>query len=110
MIQYTTPTQTFRVKKIDITPYKIYLTFTQGNRRLTKTGDDLTVRKETVGQDVNTLISVMLSQQETAFFRTDSYVYVKVNWIDSNGVRGSSKTAYFSMESNLLDEVISYDD
>lgn len=110
MIQYTTPTISLSVEKVDLTGKDIYVSLEQGNIRLTKSGEDLTVSVETVEQQPITSISFILTQEESATFNENKSVSVQVNWISSDGIRAATMIKSFGVMRNLLDEVIAYDD
>lgn len=110
MINYTTPTITLVVEGVDLTGKDIYATLEQGCRQLTKKGSEMTVTTETVGQRTDTVLTMVLSQEESASFDFNRNVYIQVNWIASNGVRAATEIKAILVMKNLLDEVISYGD
>lgn len=103
MIRYTTPAIPLTIEGKDITAHDIYVTFEQGSLELTKTGTDLVVSFS----DPDTLITVTLTQEETAAF-SEAPVTVQVNWITSSGVRGATVKKTISVHGNLLEEVLAY--
>ena len=110
MINYTTPTISLIVEGVDITSNDVYVTLEQGNNELTKSGSDLTIAAETVGQQTNTNISFVLTQEESASFRFNASVAVQVNWISAQGVRAATEIKNVGVMRNLLDKVIAYGD
>ena len=106
MIRYTTPTIQLTVEGADLTDNDVYVTLQQGNVKLTKSGEDLTVTTETVLQQTNSIILFTLSQEESASFKMNSNVQVQVNWISASGVRAATEIANIGAFANLLDEVI----
>lgn len=77
----------------------VYMTFRQGSRKLTKTGDDLTIE----GGDV----SCALTQSETLYFvSTDSPVEVQVNWTYDDGSRGQTSIEKIDLGRTLEPEVL----
>ena len=108
MINYTTPTIHLIVEGVDISSDEIYVTLEQGQTELTKTGTDLTVTAVTVGQNTDTDIVLVLSQEESASFNPCKNVMVQVNWISSAGVRDATEIKTINVMKNLLDEVIEY--
>lgn len=110
MIRYTTPTLDFRVKGIDLTVGNkdLWVSIEQGNVELEKRGADLTVTTDTHEQVTDTLISVMLTQTESASFCENAKGLVQVNWIDENGVRGATNIKAIDIYRNLLNKVIEY--
>lgn len=110
MIKYTTPTITLVVEGADLTGKDIYATLEQGCRQLTKKGSDMTVSTEVVDDRTDTVLTMVLSQEETATFDFNRNVSIQVNWIASNGVRAATEIKAILVMKNLLDEVISYGD
>ena len=108
MINYTTPTIELTVEGVDLTAQDIYVSVEQGAKELTKTGADLTVEAETVGQVTNTNISFTLTQEESAAFQYGKQVSVQVNWISVSGVRAATEIKNIPVFKNLLAEVIEY--
>lgn len=109
MINYTTPTLTLVVDGINISTYDIYATLEQGLNKLTKTGDELTVDTETVGQKTNTVITMTLTQQESATFFYDKPVNAQVNWL-VDGKRFATDIKTIPVMRNLLNRVIEVDE
>ena len=106
MIQYTTPTLTVRVKNVALTNTdEVWLTLQPHDTQVLK-GEPLTIEDpsfETDGDD--TLVSVKLTQAQSASLATGS-VWAQVNWLSTDGTRGATKRTNFSVELNLLDEVL----
>lgn len=109
MINFTTPTINLTVEGADISSMDVYVTLQQGAYELTKSGDDLTIQTETIGQVTNTNISFTLSQEESASFKPKYSVAVQVNWINENGIRSATEIKTIRVTPNLLDEVIAYE-
>lgn len=110
MTNYTTPTIMLTVEDKDLTGYDVYVSLEQGKIELTKSGNDIMIDTETVGQITNTVISFVLSQEESAMFRFNASVAVQVNWIDASGAREATEIKGIEVMRNLLDEVIQYGD
>ena len=110
MINYTTPTIKLIVEGVDITGKDIYVTLEQRCVKLIKKGSDLIVEAETIEQNTDTIITFVLTQEESARFDFNKNVYIQVNWIASNGVRAATEIKAIGVMKNLLDEVISYGD
>lgn len=108
MINYTTPTITLTVEGVDLTGKNIYATLEQGCRQLTKKGTDMTVTTETVSGRTDTILTMMLTQNESALFDFNKNASVQVNWITAGGVRGATEIKKIDVMRNLLDEVIEY--
>lgn len=103
MRQYTTPTITLTVEGIDLTGYGVYVTFQQGQTKLTI--EDPTMEAVTVQQVTNTVISVPLSQLQTASFDYGKAL-VQVNWTDGTGSRNATDIGEIGIGINLLDQVV----
>lgn len=111
MINYTTPTITLTVEGVDLSEQEVFVSLEQNSVELTKTGNDLIISTETVGQVTTSTITFVLTQAESAAF-AHSYakpVNVQVNWINVSGVRDATEIKTIDVMRNLLDEVISYD-
>lgn len=96
----TTPTVkcTFNDETLDLTTaLKVYVTFEQGPKSLTKSGSDIVVGAKQV--------EIYLSQQETLSFN-DGPVKVQVNWTTAGGHRASSKPSSIELSEQLLRRVI----
>lgn len=108
MINFTTPTITLVVEGVDLTGKNIYATLEQGCRELTKKGSDMNITTETVGERTDTVLTMVLSQEESASFDFNKNAFVQVNWITAGGVRGATEIKKIDVMRNLLDEVIEY--
>lgn len=105
MINWTTPTLYARLKSIDVTEgYDIYISLEQGEHQLDKSNEDLTV----VMDGTDTLISLVLTQAESASFRWNTSALMQINVIDENGVRAATGIKQIPVMRNLLDKEISY--
>ena len=94
----TTPTFTFTFteEELDLTSAAhVYVTFSQGSRVLTKTGDALDIEQKS--------ISVYLSQRETLMF--NGKVEAQVNWTIA-GDRIASNIVTIDMTKQLLNKVV----
>lgn len=101
MIQYTTPSISLIIEGIDISAYDIYVSLEQGATELTKQAQDLVITTE----GDNTIITLTLSQEETAAFDVNKYVNLQVNYI-KDGVRAATEIKYIKVMRNILNEVI----
>ena len=108
MIRYTTPTISLTVEGVDISSADIYATLEQGNIELTKSGTDLVVTTDTHDSITDTIITMTLTQTESALFAFNKSVSVQVNWIFANGSRDATEIKIVPVMRNLLDEVIAY--
>ena len=97
----TTPTftLTFDEQGLDLTQAEnVYVTFSSGGKKVTKTGEDLIVTTNT--------ISVFLSQADTLEWR-DGEVLIQANWTSSDGqYRASSNIVRCEISGQLLNEVV----
>lgn len=99
-MQATTPTFSLILPDgIDLSGAEnAYVTFRQGVRLLTKTGDEL---------DVGTnQVDVYLSQAETLQFRK-GVVEIQLNWTYSGGQRAATTVVEIDWKENLLQRVVS---
>ncbi len=110
MINYTTPSITLEVEAVDLTDNDVYVTLNQGNYKMTKKGTDLVISTETHEQITDTVITFVLTQEESASFVYDKSVAIQVNWINASGVRDATEIKTVGVMRNLLDEVIAYGD
>lgn len=94
----TTPTFTLTFKDIDLTAAShVYVTFSQGQRTITKTGDALEVRA--------TEIDVYLLQRETLAFIPGN-VEIQANWTVAGGGRMASDIVQYEFTKQLLPRVV----
>jgi len=78
----TTPTKPF-VVDADLSGLKVYLTFKNGCKLLTKTDDDLAIEYD--NDPPKTTITAILTQEETLSFKQNSTVEIQVRAVDSSG-------------------------
>ena len=94
----TTPTFTLTFTDVDLTTAaNVYVTFSQGHRTVTKTGEDITVSATT--------IDVELTQGETLGFYAGK-VQIQANWTTSSGKRFASNVATYELTKQLLQKVV----
>ena len=110
MIKFTTPSIPITIDNIDLTGNDIYVSLEQGKHKLEKTGTDLIVTTDTHGQITDTIITLVLSQEESGAFDFNKSCTMQVNWITPDGVRDATEIATISVMRNLLDRVIHYGD
>lgn len=107
MIQYTTPTLTLRIKNVALANSDAVRLTLQPHDRQTLRGTATTITNPTVTVDGDdTLVTVKLTQQQSAALPVGS-VWAQVNWLSTDGTRGATKKANFSVEANLLAEAMS---
>lgn len=98
--RYTTPvfTLTFSEQGLDLTQATgVYVTFKQGDKAITKSGNDLDVAEKT--------ISVYFSQEESAEFYVGD-VNIQANWVTGDGNRAASEVVKYQFTEQLLRQVI----
>ena len=110
MINYTTPTISLTVEGVDLTGMDTYVSLEQGNKELTKTGEDLIIEPIVGEETTDTSITFTLTQEESAFYDFGKSVSVQVNWISSAGVRDATEIKTIPVMRNLLDKVVEYGD
>lgn len=96
----TTPTfsLTFTEEELNLTQaVNVYVTFEQGKKSLTKTGDDLTISAKQ--------IEVYLDQSETLQFGV-GLVKIQANWTMAGDRRASSNVVGYHLTEQLLEEVV----
>lgn len=106
MRPYTTPTLTCTVSGYDLTDFDVYVTIKQASVVITKSGDDLEVSYDS-DEDVST-IEVSLEQADTALFVAGKDASVQANWISSDGTRVATRIKPITIETNLLNEELTY--
>ena len=120
MRRYTTSTPSLIVEGVNISSYRVWVTFKQiypddidstivdelsqdTNKTVSVTLNPTT--KTVSGND--TIISCALSQEQTGQFRPGR-VRAQVNWMTSGGVRKATDIVFIPSFDNLLDEVKTY--
>lgn len=97
----TTPTFTLTFREsadIDFTAAKsVFVTFSYGKGTVTKTDDELTLTKNTIG--------VLLSQRETLSFPIGD-VEIQANWVTQDGKRIASEVVKYKVTKQLLEKVV----
>ena len=96
----TTPTFTFTFTEqtLDLTTAAhVYVTFEQGTKAITKTGEDLTIQAKS--------IAVSLTQKETLQF-SEGNIEVQANWTDASGNRACSEVVSIELTKQLLKKVV----
>lgn len=110
MINYTTPTLSLTVEGVDLSGMDTYVSLEQGQKELTKTGDDLIIEPIIGEETTDTKITFTLTQEESASFDFGKSVSVQVNYISSSNVRDATEVKTIPVMRNLLDKVIHYGD
>lgn len=105
----TTPIYTLNIGGKSLKKCRVFVTFEQDGKAITKTGDDIDVENKVdeSGEPLS-VISVSLTQSDTLGFDT-GVARVQVNWIDQLGNRGETDIETINFEPTLLDEVIRYE-
>lgn len=110
MINYTTPTLSLTVEGVDLSGMDTYVSLEQGQKELTKTGENLTIEPIVGEETTDTKIAFTLTQEESAMFNFGKSVSLQVNFINASGVRDATEIKTIPVMRNLLDEVIAYGD
>ena len=100
MIRGTTPTFQLHIQdeSIDLTEAQnVYATFKQGNKTITKTGDDINVEPYWV--------DVYMSQEETLGFHYGE-MRIQLNWTYEDGSRACTKVVKKKVDRNLIERVL----
>lgn len=120
MRRYTTSAPSLVVEGVDISTYKVYVTFSQIypddidssvldnlSRSEYKTVS-LTIEPVSMSTSENdTVLACSLTQENTAMFKPGK-VRTQVNWITPGGSRKATDIAFIPSFDNLLDEVKTY--
>lgn len=103
MRRYSTPTITITVEDVDLTDAaKILVTFDQGHAEI------ITKEPSTVKYDMgNSILSVDLSENETALFDYRRPVRIEINILTSKGERIPSDIVEIPVFENLLNRSMS---
>ena len=108
MIQYTTPTITMRIKNVALSQTDVVRLTLQPWSKDAKAprGEATTIASPSVEVDGDdSLVSVKLTQEQSAALPVGQ-VMMQTNWKSTDGTRGATKRVPFSVESNLLSEVM----
>lgn len=99
IIRGTTPTFTLTVPNtVDLTTAEnVYATFRQGDKKTTKSGDDIVVSAHSV--------DVYLDQTESLMFAPGA-VEIQLNWTFADGTRAASTIATATWDDNLVKRVL----
>ena len=104
MIRGTTPDYILTIDGYDLTDKTVYVTISQGHKKLTKTGNELSVSADAEGST----ITFRLSQRDTLGLSVGA-AEVQVRFIDSSGMAFATETATITVSKVLLERVISYE-
>jgi len=104
MIRYTTPTLTLTVKDADLTGMRVWVTLSDRFNVVKVTIDNPTTEKS--GDD--TIVSVTLTQAQTALFNAGSEVFAQVNYMTVAGVRMATSINSLTVTDNLIKSELSY--
>ena len=102
-IRGTTPDFIITVRGRDLTDKTVYLTIEQGEKEMTKTGDELRVTSD--GTD--TEIAFSFTQEDTLGLR-EGHAEVQIRFIDEDGYAESTEIGRIVIRRVLLERVISY--
>lgn len=104
MIRGTTPDYILTIPGYDLTSASVYVTIAQGPRKLTLTGDEITVTAS--GSD--TEITFRLSQANTLYL-SEGKAEIQVKWIDSEDTVMATEIASIDVRRALLKREIAYE-
>lgn len=108
MITYTTPTETFTIRGINLTAMNVSVTYKQLQMTHKTTPIVLTINNPTVTYSNGaSVVTVKLTQAQTASF-VEGTAKVMVNWIGSDGTRNATKPKEIDVTANFLQEVLTY--
>lgn len=104
MIRYTTPSLTMTVKDVDLTGEHVWVTIADRGLSVKVTIDNPTV----VLSGDDSVITVSLTQKQTALFPAGIKVFAQVNYMTLLGVRHATSINEIEVHQNLLDSELSY--
>lgn len=103
--RYTTPTQELLVEGVDLTSAEVFVSYRQKNTSFVFSGNQIQVEAITEDERTDTLISVYMTQEQTASFKYNEDVEIQVNWLEGHR-RNATVIARCKVSDNLLEEVI----
>lgn len=106
MYRGTTPTIPIRIKGIDLTDAKLFLTFESPTRKQLTLESPRDFEVELDGED--TVGYVGLTQEQTLMLSASNHA-VQIRWVESDGTAGATKTQQINVKDVLLKGVIHYD-
>ena len=104
MIRGTTPDFLLEIEDYDVSGMTVYVTISQGFRRVTKTNEDLIIDITEDGSE----IGLSLTQADTLGLQVGA-ADVQVRMIDRDGHADATETAQVNISRVLLEGVIRYD-
>lgn len=105
MIRGTTPDYVLTLDGVDLSDKTVYVTIAQSNKKLTLTGEQLSVTVTAEGSE----IAFTLSQEDTLKLSIGEAT-VQVRFIDGNGHAEATEIASLTVKRVLLERVIEYAD
>lgn len=102
MREYTTPTLTFKIPGVSLSGATVHVTFSDIGENVILDIAPTSIQDT----DDGVIITVQLSQQQTALFVSKTYFLVQVNWIIGD-VRSATTILKLKVKTNLLKEVLS---
>lgn len=105
MIRGTTPDYVLSLDGVDLSDKSVYVTISQGNKKMTLTGERLSVSVTGEGSE----IAFTLSQEDTLGLSVGEAT-VQVRFIDGAGHAEATNTAVLTVKRVLLEGVIEYAD
>lgn len=104
MIRYTTPSLTMTVKDVDLTGEHVWVTIADRGLAVKVTVENPTV----VLSGDDSVITVNLTQAQTALFPAGIKVFAQVNYMTALGARHATSINEIEVTQNLLDVELSY--
>lgn len=105
MIRGTTPDYVLTLDGVDLSDKTVFVTIRQCSKRLTKSGDELSVAVDESGST----IAFSLTQQDTLLLDVGN-ASIQVRFIDADGVARATNIAQLTVDKVLLERVIEYAD
>lgn len=105
MIRGTTPDYVLTLDGVDLSNKTVYVTIAQGNKKLTLTGEQLSVTVTADGSE----IAFTLSQEDTLKLSIGEAT-VQVRFIDETGHAEATEIVSLTVKRVLLERVIEYAD
>lgn len=105
MIRGTTPDYVLTLDGVDLSDKTVYVTIAQSNKKLTLTGEQLSVTVTAEGSE----IAFTLSQEDTLKLSIGEAT-VQVRFIDETGHAEATEIASLTVKRVLLERVIKYAD
>lgn len=103
MIRGTTPTYIIKIKGDNLKDATPYVTISQGETEITKSGDELIADRD----DKSCILAVSLTQEETLKL-AKGRAEIQVRWVNNDGIAGATDLRYMKVKPILLEGVINH--